>query len=313
MSGWKRPPPETQDEIACMTDAPRATPFPVPKGGCDCHTHVFLDRARYPFAADRKYTPPPASIEDLQRLLSGLGLDRVVIVQPSVYGADNSATLDGIRQLGLGRARGVAVIEDNTSRSEMEALAAGGVRGIRMNFELKGEADHSRAARHLEAMADKVAPFGWHIQVYAKLHLIAAFADMISKLSVPSVLDHFAGAMAADGLNQPGLAAVTDLVRSGKAYVKVSASYRSSRNAPGYADIAPLARAFITANPDRIVWGSDWPHPDPTQPPGETFEHISPPLPVDDAGVFSLLAGWAGDETTYRKILSDNPARLYDF
>lgn len=296
-----------------MPAASRVTPFPIPKGACDCHTHVFLDRANYPFAADRKYTPPPASTEDLQTLLGALGLDRVVIVQPSVYGADNAATLDGIRQFGLDRARGVAVIEDGTSRGEMEALAAGGVRGIRMNFELKGEADHARAARHLEAMADKVAPFGWHIQIYAKLHLIAAFAGTIRKLPVPIVLDHFAGAMAADGINQPGLAEVVDLVRHGNGYVKVSAAYRSSRNPPDYADIAPLARAFIAANPDRVVWGSDWPHPDPTQPPGATFEHVSAPLPVDDAGVFSLLAGWAGDAATYRKILSDNPARLYDF
>jgi predicted TIM-barrel fold metal-dependent hydrolase len=288
-------------------------PFPIPKGACDCHTHVFLDRTRYPFVGDRKYTPPPASTEDLQRLLAELGLDRVVVVQPSVYGADNSATLDGIKTIGLDRARGVAVIEQGTSRGEMEALAAGGVRGIRMNFELKGEADHARAARHLEAMADKVAPLGWHIQVYAKLQLIAAFIDTIRKLSVPIVFDHFAGAMGDEGIEQPGLADVIDLVRQGNAYVKVSAAYRSSRHPPDYTDLAPTARAFMAANPDRVVWGSDWPHPDPSRPPGTTFEDVSAPFPVDDLGVFSLLAGWAGDEATYRKILSDNPARLYDF
>jgi predicted TIM-barrel fold metal-dependent hydrolase len=296
-----------------MPAVPSATTFPIPKGACDCHTHVFLDRARYPFAADRKYTPPAATTQDLEQLLAGLGLDRVVIVQPSVYGSDNSATLAGIREIGLDRARGVAVIEENTSRGEMEMLATGGVRGIRMNFELKGEANHARAARDLEAMAEKIAPFGWHIQVYAQLGLIAAFEETIRKLAVPIVLDHFAGAMGEAGVNQPGLSGVLDLVRQGQAYVKVSAAYRSSRNPPDYGDLAPIARAFIAANPDRIVWGSDWPHPDPTQPPGKTFEHISPPLLIDDPGVFSLLARWAGDEATYRKILSDNPARLYDF
>lgn len=281
----------------------------VPGGACDCHTHVFLDPALYPYAENRKYTPPPASCAALTSLLDSLGLQRVVIVQPSVYGSDNSATLAGIRDIGLDRARGVAVIEDSTSRAELERLAAGGVRGIRVNFELSGEHDHRRAARHLESMADKVAPYGWHIQVYAQLPLIAAFLDTIRALPVPVVFDHFAGAVGAKGLDQPGLAGVIDLVGTGRAYVKVSAAYRSSLQPPDYPDLSPIAHAFIDANPDRVLWGSDWPHPDPTRPPAM----VSQPLPIDDAGVFSLLAGWARDEATYRKILLDNPARLYGF
>ncbi len=296
-----------------MAASTRAKSFPIPKVACDCHTHVFLDRARYPFVADRKYTPPPASCEDLQALLAGLGLERVVIVQPSVYGTDNSATLAGIREIGLDRARGVAVITEDTGRREMDRLADAGVRGIRMNFEHKGEGDHTRAARQLAAMAQKIAPYRWHIQVYARLHLIASLFDAIRGLPVPVVFDHFAGARGEAGLDQPGLAGVLDLVRDGRAYVKFSAAYRSSDRAPDYADIAPIARAFVAANPDRIVWGSDWPHPDPHRPPGSTFEDVCPPLPVDDGGVFALLAGWANDETVYRKILGDNPARLYDF
>lgn len=292
-----------------MSQAASARPYRIPRGACDCHTHVFLDPALYPFAKTRKYTPPQASSAELTSLLGSLGLERVVIVQPSVYGADNSATLAGIQDIGLDRARGVAVIEDGTSAAELERLAAGGIRGIRVNFELSGEHDHKRAARHLEDMADKVAPHGWHIQVYAQLPLIAAFLDTIRDLPVPVVLDHFAGAAGAKGVDQPGLAGVIDLVGTGRAYVKVSAAYRSSLQPPDYPDLSAIAQALIDANPDRILWGSDWPHPDPTRRP----EEVSPPLPIDDAGVFSLLARWARDEATYRKILLDNPARLYGF
>lgn len=291
-----------------MTDAANA-PLRGSDGACDCHTHVFLDPVAYPFTETRKYTPPPASAAELKGLLDSLGLQRVVIVQPSVYGTDNSATLAGIRAFGPERARGVAVIEETTAPVLIEQLSEAGIRGIRVNFELAGEDDHRRAARHLRAMAEKVAPYGWHVQVYAKLEMIQALADTIRHLPVPLVLDHFAGASGDKGMSQPGLAEVIDLVGEGKAYVKVSAAYRSSRRAPRYDDLTSIVRAFIDANPERVLWGSDWPHPDPTRPP----EEISPRLPIDDAGVFSLLANWAGTDSNYRKILRDNPVRLYDF
>jgi predicted TIM-barrel fold metal-dependent hydrolase len=292
-----------------MSQGFNADSFAIPEGACDCHTHVFLDQARFPFSPDRKYTPPPASCEDLKSLLGSLGLDRVVIVQPSVYGADNSATLAGLGEIGLDRARGVAVIDAEVSRAEMNRLMDAGVRGIRVNFELKGEADERRAARQLETMAAKIAPYGWHIQIYAQLRLLATLLDTLRGLPVPLVFDHFAGARGEQGLDQPGLAGVIDLVREGRAYVKLSAAYRSSHRQPDYADLAPIARAFINANPDRVVWGSDWPHPDPTLPPND----VSAPLPVDDSGVFSLLAQWTNDERAYRKVLQENPARLYGF
>ncbi len=290
-----------------------STPPAIPQGACDCHTHVFLDERTYPFSSSRKYTPPPAGIGELKQLLATLGLGRVVIVQPSVYGTDNAATLEGVRQIGLDRARAVAVISETASHAELEDLAAAGVRGIRVNFELKGEEDDSRAARHLEVMADKVAPLGWHIQIYAQLHLAVRLVEPIHRISVPVVFDHFAGASGKGGLDQPGLAAIVELVRDGDAYVKLSAAYRSSQRLPDYADLMPIARAFVVANADRILWGSDWPHPDPSRRPGTTVSDVSPPLQVDDPAVFALLAGWAGDEATYRKILRDNPARLYDF
>ncbi|MGF7162601.1 putative TIM-barrel fold metal-dependent hydrolase [Rhodoligotrophos appendicifer] len=286
--------------------------FSIPHGACDCHTHVFPDRARYPFVKERKYTPPPASCEDLRLLLDELGLERVVIVQPSVYGADNSATLAGIAELGRARARAVAVIQEDTPQDEMERLALAGVRGIRINFELSGEANHERAARHLETMAEKIAPFLWHIQIYAQLPLIAAFIDTLRTIPVPVVFDHFAGAQGPGGLDQPGLAGVIGLLREGRAYVKLSAAYRQSRQLP-FADLTPIATAFIEANPDRILWGSDWPHPDPHRGPGSSHEDVSPPLAVNDREVFTLLGQWAKTQSVYDKILRDNPARLYDF
>ena len=235
--------------------------FEVPEGACDCHVHVFGTAAQFPFADGRGYTPPPAGVNALSALLRALQLSRVVIVQPSVYGTDNSCTLDGMRRLGLARARGVAVIGDATSDAELDAMHRAGIRGIRVNLETAGESDPDAARRLLADAVARVAGRGWHVQVYTRLPVIAALREEVARLPVPIVFDHFGGAQAAGGVGQPGFSALLDLVRAGHAYVKVSAAYRSSNQAPAYADVAPLARALIDANPERIVWGTDWPHP----------------------------------------------------
>ena len=288
-----------------------ATGFAVPADACDCHVHVFGRAAEFPFAARRGYTPPPASTEELLALQRALSLSRVVIVQPSVYGSDNSCTLDGMRRLGH-RARGVAVIDAATSNAALDEMHQGGVRGIRVNLETAGETDPGAARRNLLAAVERVSPLGWHVQVYTRLSVIQALADDIARLPSPIVIDHFGGAQAAAAIGQAGFADLLALVKAGYAYVKVSAAYRSSEKAPAYDDVAPLALALIEANPDRIVWGTDWPHPHAADP-KKALSQPAPFYDIDDGLALNQLASWAPDAALRRKILVDNPARLYDF
>ncbi len=287
--------------------------FDVPRGACDCHVHVFPDPAQFPFWSGRVYTPPMATADDLLALQNALHLDRVVIVTPSVYGTDNSASLDGMKKLGSQRARGVAVIGPSTSAGDLDAMFKAGMRGIRVNLEQGGVTDPGAAAALLNAAVARIAGTPWHLQIYARLTLVAALHERFSQVPVPVVFDHFAGAKAALGVDQPGFGAVLALVKAGKAYVKISGAYRASSNPPDYADTAPLARALIQANPDRIIWGTDWPHPDPATIPGRKATDIAPPISVDDGRVFNLLAEWTPDAAVRHKILVDNPVRLYGF
>jgi predicted TIM-barrel fold metal-dependent hydrolase/predicted NBD/HSP70 family sugar kinase len=309
------PKPPAAQSAAGRTIAPSQprTPvgFRIPPGACDCHVHVFGAAAEYPFVASRGYTPPPAGAADLLNLQAALSLSRVVIVQPSVYGSDNSCTLDGMRRLGPERARGVAVIDDKTTAAELKAMHAAGIRGVRVNLETSGVADPAQSRRNLAAAVTRVAALGWHVQVYTRLSVVEAVHDDVMQSDVPIVFDHFGGAQAAGGVGQPGFAALLALVRAGKAYVKVSGHYRSSTKAPAFDDVAPLARALIAANPDRIVWGTDWPHPHHALP-GKEAE-ITPSFDIDDGLALAQLPRWAPTAATRHKILVDNPARLYDF
>jgi len=284
--------------------------FKVPAGACDCHVHVFPDPARFPFWSGRGYTPPVATASELLTLQRTLHLDRVVIVTPSVYGTDNRATLDGMHQLGRKRARGVAVIGPATTKAQIAAMDKAGVRGIRVNLESNGVTDPAAAGANLDAAVGWIKDTRWHMQFYARLPVLAAMKDRLASMPMLAVFDHFAGAKAALGVDQPGFNVVLDLVRTGRAYVKISGAYRASDEAPDYANVAPLARALIEANPDRIVWGSDWPHPGP---PGKLPTDVNQPFSVDDGRLLNLLAEWAPDPAIRHKILVDNPARLYGF
>jgi predicted TIM-barrel fold metal-dependent hydrolase len=296
------------------TATPRsAINFQLPRDACDCHVHVF-DPARFPYVAKRVYTPPPASIEELLDLHKTLRMDRVVIVQPSVYGADNSCTLDAVRKIGAS-ARAVVVIDKDTSRTEIGDMAAAGARGIRLNLNTTptGALDVDNSKRTLDLAAEKIQGRGWHIQFYTRPPVIAALKSQIEQLPFPVVFDHFGGAKAADGPDQPGFDALLDLVKSGRAYVKISAPYRVSDKGPDFPDAAPVAQALITANPDRVVWGSDWPHPDSAFGVGRALTEIAPPFPVDDGLVLNQLPKWATDPAIRQKIAVENAARLYDF
>jgi len=300
-----------------VADAKAAQPatavaFDVPAGACDCHTHIFGDAARYAFAATRVYTPEPALVDEMRQLHRALHMDRVVVVQPSVYGTDNTCTVDALRQLGA-RARGIAVVDDKTSDAALDDLHRAGVRGIRINLETAGITDPSAARQRLQNAIALAQRRRWHIQVNTRLTVIDALHEQLAASPVTIVVDHFGGAQAAAGVAQPGFNALIDLVRSGRAYVKISGAYRSSRQAPDFPDVAPLAKALIAANPRRIVWGTDWPHPDSTPVRGRAATDIAPLLRVDDGRLLNQLVVWAPEREQRRRILVDNAAELYGF
>jgi predicted TIM-barrel fold metal-dependent hydrolase len=284
--------------------------FPVPEGACDCHTHVFGDRRQFGFAAGRTYTPEPASVAEMRALHRALHTTRVVIVQPSVYGTDNACTLDAIKQLGA-TARGIAVIDEQTSDTALEAMDRGGIRGIRINLATVGQTDPEAGRRRFDAAVTRIGTRRWHIQMYTQLSVIEAMHAQIAASPVPVVFDHFGGAQASGGPSQRGLDVLLDLVRSGRAHVKVSAPYRGSTAAPDFADMAPLATALVAANVQRVLWGTDWPHPDTT--PGRSATEISPLRQIDDGRVFNQFAAWVPAAADRHTILVENPKRLYGF
>jgi predicted TIM-barrel fold metal-dependent hydrolase len=291
-----------------------ATPvrFDVPAGACDCHTHIFGDPITFPFAAGRVYTPEPASIAEMRKLHRALHTNRVVIVQPSVYGTDNRCTLDAVRQLGSG-ARAVVVIDEKTSAAALDDMQRAGARGIRLNLATSGQTSTTAARRRFQQALEQLGGRPWHIQFYTTMPVIAALEDLVMKSAVPVVFDHFGGAQASEGVGQPGFDALLRLVRAGKAYVKISGAYRSSKQGPDYADVAPLAKALIAANSSRILWGTDWPHPDSAQVAGRTPTDLSPLLQIDDGRLMNQLTAWAPDSALRKTILVENPARLYGY
>ncbi len=291
-----------------------ATPvnFDVPPDACDCHTHIHGDPAKYPWFSGRVYTPELASPEEMAALHKALHMKRVVIVTPSVYGTDNSATLFGMKARG-DNARGVAVIGPANPDSELDAMEKAGIRGVRVNLATGGTNDPVVARQRLQAAVDRAKNRNWHVQVYTNLSMIPLIKEALDASPVPLVFDHFGGAQAALGTEQPGFADLVALVKSGRAYVKISGAYRASKLAPDYADVIPFAKALIAANSDRIIWGTDWPHPDSVTPPGKQPTDVTPLLQIDDGRLLNQLPVWTSDVGIRKRILVDNPARLYRF
>lgn len=287
--------------------------FKVPEGACDCHVHIFGDPLRYPFVPTRAYTPEQASVAELESMLEALDLDRLVIVHPSVYGTDNRCTLDAVKALGK-RARAVGVVDANTTDAAMDEMARAGMRGIRVNLVQAGVSDPAAALPGLRVAMERARAHGLHLVINTNLGIIEALRAELLASPVPLVIDHFGGARAALGVQQPGFDALVALVKSGKAYVKISAAADLvSTQAPGYADVIPLAQALVAANPQRVLWGTDWPHPDTRALPGRKNTDISPLLQTDDGQVLNLLPIWVPDAAVRRLILVDNPAKLYGF
>ncbi len=288
-----------------------ATPvnFEVPPGACDCHTHIHGDPEKFPFFAGRVYTPETALPEEMASLHKALRIQRVVIVTPSVYGTDNSATLYGMKARG-NDARGVAVIDDKTPESELDAMERAGMRGIRLNLVTVGITDPAVGGQRFQAGAERMKKRNWHVQLNTTLAMVTAIKAKLAASPVPMVFDHFAGAQPEKGVEQPGFTDLLELVRSGKAYVKVSITAGPRKD---YSGFAPLAKGLIAANPDRILWGTNWPHPNSVTPPGRKPTELTPLWQVDDGLVLNLLPVWAPDPAVRKKILVDNPARLYGF
>jgi predicted TIM-barrel fold metal-dependent hydrolase len=286
-----------------------ATPvnFDVPPGACDCHTHIHGDPGKFPYFAGRVYTPETALPEEMAALHRSLRMQRVVIVTPSVYGTDNSATLWGMEARGAD-ARGVAVIDDKTPESELDSMGRAGVCGIRLNLATGGTNDPAVGRRRFQSAAERVKSRNWHVQMNTSQAMVSAIRDLVASSPVPVVFDHFGGAKEDLGPQQPGFADLVELVRSGKAYVKISVT---AGPRPDYAGFAPLARALIAANPERILWGTNWPHPNSGS--GRKPIELTPLFQVDDGLVLNLLPLWARDAAIRKKILVDNPAKLYAF
>jgi len=268
----------------------------VPPNAWDCHAHIFGPVEQYPFVPERSYTPPPASIQSYQRMLKALGLDRAVIVQPSVHGTDNRCTYDAVAASG-GRWRGIAVVDASTSTHELRRLHDAGFRGVRINLLFKG----GLAMEILEQVARLIAPLGWHLQLLIDGRDLVELSPRLRRLPVRFVIDHMGHMPAQLGLGHPGFTALLALAREGNCWVKLSGPYRISAKPYPYEDAAPIAKALVQAAPQRMVWGSDWPHP--------SFQGA---MPVD-ATLLDLLASWVPEPRTRQHILTTNPAELYDF
>jgi predicted TIM-barrel fold metal-dependent hydrolase len=268
----------------------------IPPGSCDCHAHIFGPADRYPFTPNRSYTPPEAPVEAYRHMLAALGFERGVIVQPSVYGTDNRCTRDAVVASG-GKWRGVAVVEPDVSDLVLADFHSVGFRGVRINLLFKGGLQMDA----LERLANAIHPLRWHVQLLLDCRDLPQIADRLRRLPVDFVVDHMGHMPVSAGITHPGFQTLLRLLGEGKCWVKLSGAYRVSTAPYPYQDAVPFARALVRAAPERLVFGTDWPHPS-----------ISVPMP-QDAGLLDLLELWAPEQKVRSRILVDNPAQLYDF
>ncbi|HZF77748.1 MAG TPA: amidohydrolase family protein [Acetobacteraceae bacterium] len=289
---------ETRQIPTCKGPDPdtRTPRYRAPPGACDAHWHVLGPRAVFPYAPGRAYTPPDAPSEGLVRLHGILGIERAVIVHASCHGSDMAVTLDAIARSG-GRMRGVCVVDPGVTDAEFARLHAGGIRGVRFNF-----------VRHLGGMPDleffrrvlaQVEPLGWHAVLHMDAEDIIPLAPVISGLRIPFVLDHMGRVKARNGLEQAPFRQLLELMRNPLAWVKICGAERVSSAGAPFRDALPFARALVELAPDRVLWGTDWPHP-----------NIAGDMP-NDGDLVDLLAEAVEDEALRRRVLVDNPARLY--
>jgi predicted TIM-barrel fold metal-dependent hydrolase len=281
----------------------------MPAGAIDCHNHIVGPQSKYPMAANRTYTPPEASVAQLKALRVETGAARNVIVQPSFYGFDNSCAVDALKELG-NSARGIAVVPQDVSDAELRRLAGIGFVGVRLNLATAGVRDPKAAIDAINAFAPRFVSLGWHIQINTELSVVAAIAQTVGSLKVPVVFDHMGNLQAETAAKEPGFGALVELVRAGNTYVKLSAPYNLSKR-PDYADVIPLAKALIAARADRMLWGTNWPHPGNVR--GLPFGEISPYQKVNNPNLVRAIEQECPDAAMRKMILVDTPARLYRF
>nr|WP_186399391.1 amidohydrolase family protein [Stappia sp. P2PMeth1] len=275
---------------------PKKPEIVLPAGSCDAHCHVFGPAARFPFAPSRTYTPIDAPKETLFALHRHLGIERSVLVQASCHGTDNRAMLDAIAAAG-GRYRGVAMVERDVTEEDLQALHEGGVRGVRFNFVAHLGAPADLAA--IRAIVAKVIPLGWHAVVHFDAHRLEELAPFLKTLDLPMVVDHMGRIDASAGVDQPAFRLLLDLMEDERFWVKVCGSERVSRTGPPFHDAARYGQLLVESFPSRVLWGTDWPHP-----------NIKENMP-DDGALVDLLQIIAPKPAQLQALLVDNPTRLY--
>jgi len=275
---------------------PRTPAYRLPAGACDAHCHVFGPADVFPYAPDRSYTPPDAPVADLRRVHAAIGVDRAVIVQASCHGTDNAAMIDAIASSG-GAYRGVAIVDGTITDDGLADLDRGGVRGVRFNFvkHLGGTPD----LEVFDRVLDRIQPLGWHVVLHLDAGDILEHADRIARIKVPFVIDHMGRVQARNGLEQDPFRRLLELMRNELAWVKICGPERVTSEGTPFHDAVPFARRLAEVAPDRTLWGTDFPHP-----------NIAGDMP-NDGDLVDLLALSVEDETARRKILIDNPDRLY--
>jgi len=285
--------------MAKLTNGPDPHPkkpkIKAPPGACDTHIHLFGPAAKYPFAPDSPYTSRDALPETFMALQDTLGLSTAVIVSPGGYGRNYSLLADVLTKYPE-RFRGIALLRDDTPSSEIGRLTRLGVRGMRMMSHKRGQ----HVPNYSKEIAARVHEHGWHIQFYPHGTDIIEYANKLLALPNQVVLDHFASIPAAGGIDQPAVKAVLKMLDSDKVWLKLSGPMRCTDEPPPYPSVTPLAHVFVKHAPERMVWGSDWPHPTEREKP-------------NDATLFDLLTEWAPDAAQRQRILVTNPEALYGF
>jgi 2-pyrone-4,6-dicarboxylate lactonase len=280
--------------------APRVPSFAVPQGACDCHAHVCGPPARYPYWPQRIYTPPDALPAAYRHMLDTLGVERAVLVQPSVYATDNRAMLDTLAA-DPQRLRGVAVVEFDVAACEIESLHAQGVRGVRCNIVDLKDGKGVLPMDALKSLASRIAEFGWHMEFLMHVDEFPDLDSQLAQLPVPLVFGHLGYVPASRGLRTQGFEGLLRLMRDGKAWVKLTGPYRLTAGELPYAEVDAFAARLVEAAPQRLVWGSDWPH--------VTMKTAMP----NDGALFDVFARWVPDAALRQRILVDNAAQLYGF
>src|SRR4051812_28063557 len=267
----------------------------APANACDCHHHIY--GSQYKVDPRSTLRPGDATVEDYRQFQKRIGTSRNVVVQPSTYGTENSPTLDAVAAFGP-TARAVVIVDTSVSDADLKHMHEQGARGIRFNLAQAG----ATTPEMIEPLAKRINDLGWHIQINTEPKTIQAIMPILQTVPTPIVFDHLAHIPQPDGVNHPLFGQVLALIDKGKTWVKLSGAYADTKvGPPTYADATAVAQAYVKAAPERLVWGSDWPHP------GEREKK------PDDAVLFDLLTVWAPDEKVRNRILVDNAAALYDF